>query len=328
MALRGMGRAPPATRAKIERTASELGYIRDIDLSRLMSRARRSLHPASREPLVFLSEQPLDARVAPAYRWLEHLFLAARETAHLLGYELEAIPVPPGPAAQRNVGRMLYARGVRGILVGPITTWSPATLTLDWRHFAAVELGSTLQSPALHRVERDYYDDLLDVYARLYAVGYRRIGLALSPQRLEFMHHMPEATLLFSQQCHPDLQGVTPLCAAPSWNARECAGWLEIQRPDVVLVYEPDVPEWLGKAGIRVPRDLGLVYLDSKGGSQTGLVPDTQLLAHEAVHLLVRMVEGGAWGIPRRARLHRFRNLYNPGKTIRGKPSPSRPMSA
>jgi LacI family transcriptional regulator len=318
MALRGLGRVPVATRQHIEKMAAKLGYVRDLEMSRLMSRARRPSQPVTREQLAFLSELPLGSKPPPQSHWLHSMFEAARDAAHLLGYELEPITLHADATSQKKLSRKLYAQGVRGLLAGPVTTWSPAILQLEWNHFACVEIGTTIQEPSLHRVERSFYDDLLELYAHLRTIGYRRIGLAMPKIRLEYMRHMPEATLLLFQQQHPDMQILDPLCTMNEWSQAGLKRWLKEQNPDVIVIYEPQVTHWLQRLKIRVPQDLGVVDLSSVGGSQTGLVPDINLLARESIHLLIRLVEGAEWGLPHRARSHRFRNIFNPGKTIAG----------
>ncbi len=316
MALRNMGRVPIATRERITKKAAELGYVRDLEMSRLMSRARRPEQLTTREELVFLSEAPIGRTPNSKTPWLHGMFHAAKEAAHLLGYELKPLTIDRDFAAQKKLSRALWTQGIRGLLIGPVTTWSPAILALDWKHFACVELGSTLQNPSLHRVERGFYDDLLELYGYLRDLGYRRIGIALPKMRLEFMRHMPESTLLFFERNHLDMQPVLPMHLSHEWSARGLNRWLRDQKPDVLLVYEPQIPRWLAKTKTRVPRDIGVVYLSSQGGKKSGLLPDIGLMAKEAIHLLARMVEGGEWGIPRRPRSHRFRNIFCPGGTI------------
>lgn len=316
MALRGLGRIPPETRKKIEQVAAEGGYMRDLEMSRLMSRARRPAQAVDREVLAFLAEVPIGPNPDPRSPWLHGMFHGARAAARLQGCDLEHVTLGADPRAQKALSRSLRARGIRGLIVGPVTTWSPVVLALNWDHFAAVELGSTIQKPLLHRVERGFYDDILEAFGHLRAGGYRRIGLALHAERLEFMRHMPEATLLYFQKKHPDMVPVAPMHVAHEWSREGLESWLREQKPDVILVYEPDVPQWLKELKVRVPRDLGVFYLSSTGGRQSGLVPDLDLLTGEAVHLLIRMVGGAEWGIPRRARSHRFHNLFNQGATI------------
>lgn len=320
MALRGMGRVPTRTRHAIEKAAARLGYVRDPDTARVMSRIRQPSPNRAPETLVFLSEVALGTQPDRISPWIRGMFQASREEAHLLGYELELEVVDPNVASQKRLSRILTARGIRGLLVGPITLWNPVRLHFDWNRFAAVEMGTALNWPNLHRFARESYDDLLDLYAQLKDRGYRRIGFALSPLRLEFMHHTPESTFLLFRQWHPEMKLVKPMAAFGEWNAQGLRRWLRDERPDVILIYEPDVHDWLRRAKVRMPRDLSVVHLNSNGRDQSGLIPDTTLMAKEAVGKLVRMVEGGEWGVPRRRCLHAFRNLFHAGRTIRPLP--------
>ena len=317
MALRDMGRVPLSTREKIKKAAVKLGYVRDVEMSRLMSRARRPEPSSPHEELVFLTEIPIGSEPDPAFPWLHPVFHRTRDTAHLLGYELNPVVIPSDLPTQKKISKALWARGIRGIIVSPITQSENASLSLEWKHFACVEIGATIQNVNLHRVERGFYDDLLELYETLHAQGYRRIGIALTESRLKFMRQMPEATLLFFQSRHPEMQSVKPM---RDFTQDGLQHWLEEQKPDVIMIYEP-VSDWLDALKIRVPRDLGVVYLHSTKKSQTGLLPDVNLLCKEAVHLLIRMVEGGEWGLPSRPRSHRFRNIFNLGRTTRCLPS-------
>lgn len=315
MALRGMGRVPEKTRLKIEAQATRLGYVRDPEMARVLSRARRPQATERGETFGFLCDVPIAGKPSADAPWVHEMFLSARAAAHLLGCKLESFVVPETARAQRRLGRVLTARGIRGLLVGPITRWHPARIQMDWSRFAAVEIGSTLQGPRLHRVERDYYEDLLELYTRLHKLGYRRIGLALDTARSNFLRQMPHATLLLFSNSHPEMVAIPPLLTEYKWTADGLQKWLEEQTPDVVIVYEPIVPQWLTKLGTRVPSDLALAHLSAHGRNQTGLVPDIELMVKDAVQMLHRMVDGGEWGLPKRCRSHAFRNLYNPGKT-------------
>jgi LacI family transcriptional regulator len=319
MALRGLGRIPPSTRQKIEQLAAANGYLRDPEMARLMSRARRTSPKTDREVLMFLAEVPIGAKPDPRSPWLHPMFHRARDAARLLGCELEHVTVEQDPRSHEKLSRSLRARGIRGLLVGPVTTWRPAELRLNWEFFAAVELGTTLQQPLLHRVERGFYDDLRAAYDHLRTCGYRRIGLAMTKTRLEFMRHMPEATLLYFQQEHPEMIPIPPLTAAHEWSQAGLRDWLREQKPDVLVVYDEEVWRWLPRLKIRVPQDIGVFYLSSNGGSQSGLVPDVNLLTREAIHLLNRLVERAEWGLPHHARSHRFNNFFHPGATLRRK---------
>lgn len=319
MALRGMGRVPASTRHKIMDLAVKMGYVRDEEMAKVLTRARKPPSQGPQDTLVFVSEVPIRETPDPASPALLPLFKTARDAAHLLGYKLDILTVGWDSQSQKAASRTLAARGIRGLVIGPFTQWSPARLEFDWSKFAAVEIGTTLDWPPLYRVERDYHEDLLELYEWLRERGYRRIGLAFSRLRAKFLKHIPESTLLLYERWHPEMEEVEPLSSSHEWNAEGLNKWLKKERPDVVIVFEPDVPLWLKQLNIQVPEELGLVHLIVLNPQQTGLIPDMPLMSREAIRMLVRMVTGGEWGLPERRRSHVFRSIFQPGKTVLNK---------
>lgn len=316
MALRGMGRVPQSTRQKIIDLAVKMGYVRDEEMAKVLTRARKPIPQGPQDTLVFVSEVPLSRLPDPASPAVFPLFNAARDAAHLLGYKLEVLNVGWDSQSQKAASRTLVARGIRGLVIGPFTQWSPARLDFDWSQFAAIEIGTTLEWPPLHRVERDYHEDLLELYDWLRKRGYRRIGLAFSKLRTKFLKHIPESTLLLYERWYPEMEEVQPLSNTYDWSLEGFRSWLENEKPDVVIVFEPDVPQWLKQLNIQVPQELGLVHLIALNPWETGLIPDMALMSREAIRMLISLVAGGEWGLPARRRSHVFRSIFQPGKTV------------
>lgn len=327
MALRGMARVPAATRGAIERIAHAQGYIRDPEMSRVLSRARGPA-PEAGEVIAFLAEKRMEDVSDSETPWLRNIFRFASEAAHLLGYRLQWQYLPPTADRQKMLARKLRNCGIRGLLIGPITLWEQKRLYFPWEHFAAVETGTTITSPLFHRVERDYYDDLIHLWEWLYERKVRRVGIALTPQRREIMHHMPEATLLWFQQNHPDMLMIPHFGDNDPWEPDAFIRWVKQHRPEVVTVYEPEVVEWLEHAKFHIPRDIGVVHLSSRGSSETGLVPDTERMSHEAIRHLAHLIQTGAWGLPQRRISLALRNIFNPGRTVQiaSKPKKRKPV--
>lgn len=313
MALRGLARVPEATRRKVEKAAARLGYVRDPEIGNILARSRRKIREA-RETIAFLAEIPLGPKPDPRSPWVHHLHRAAVEAAHLEGCELESFVVPPEAARARELGRSLWLRGIRGILVAPMTLTEPARIDLDWSKFAAVEIGSTLDFPRLHRVERQFFEDCRNLYEHLHKRGRHRIGLALSPQRRRFLRDIPEAALLLHIHQTPGAKPVPPLTST-EWNRAGFLSWLEREKPDCLLIYENEPVTWLQSAPRRLAAKTGVARLSVSRRHETGLVPDIAAMVKDAVHLLHQMIASGDRGQPRRRRTHGFRNLLQVGRT-------------
>jgi hypothetical protein len=313
MALRGLARVPAATRAVVERAAAELGYIRDPEIGQVLARSRRKA-TAARETIAFLVEIPIGAKPDPRAPWLFHMRREAAAAAHSLGCELETVVIPAEPAAMRELGRRLWMRGIRGILVGPTVLADAPRIEMDWEKFSAVEIGTTLQYPRLHRVERLFFEDCRELFELLKSKGRRRIGIALNARRRFMMRDIPEATLLLHLRRDP-ASGYVPPLPADAWNRSGFLAWLKNEKPDCIVVYEPDPIRWLKSAPASVRAGVGMAYLTDSKPEQTGLAADVATMIRESVGMLHWMMQTGERGIPVRCRSHGFRNLLQEGKT-------------
>ena len=313
MALRGLARVPASTREVVERAAAELGYIRDPEIGHVLARSRRKAF-IPRETIVFLSEIPIGAKPDARAPWLFDMRREAAAAAHLLGCEVETFVIPPELAATRELGKKLWRRGIRGILVGPMTLADEARIEMDWGNFSAVEIGTTLKHPSLHRVERLFFEDCRELYELLRSKGRRRIGIALDARRRFIMRDIPEATLLLHLQRNLNSEHVAPL-PTEAWNREGFLAWMKNEKPDCIVVYDSDPIHWLKSAPASVRADVGTAYLSVSNPEQTGLVPDVATMVRESVGMLHWMIQTGERGIPARCRSHGFRNLLQKGKT-------------
>ena len=313
MALRGLARVPPGTRAVVERAAAELGYVRDPEIGHVLARSRRKAL-TSRETIVFLSEIPIGRKPDPRAPWLFEMRREAEAAAHLIGCELETIVIPAKPSAMRELGRLLWVRGIRGILVGPMTLADEARIEMDWEKFSAVEIGTTLRHPSLHRVERLFFEDCRELFVLLRTKGRRRIGIALDARRRFIMRDIPEATSLLHLQRDSSSEHVAPL-PTDAWNRTGFLAWMKKEKPDCIVVYDADPIRWLKSAPANVRAGVGTAYLSVSKPEQTGLVPDVSTMIRESVGMLHWMIQTGERGIPARGRSHGFRNLLQKGRT-------------
>jgi LacI family transcriptional regulator len=313
MALRHLARVPEPTRRKVEKAAARLGYVRDPEIGNILARSRRKTREA-RETIAFLAEIPIGAKPDPRAPWIHQLHEAAAAAAHLEGCELESFVISHDPGRTRELGHSLWLRGIRGLLVAPMTLSEPARIELDWSKFAAVEIGSTLDFPKLHRVERQFFEDCRHLYAHLHQRRRRRIGLALSPQRRRFLRDIPEAALLLHTEQTPGAERVLPLPPG-DWTSPGFRAWLEREKPDCLVVYENEPVSWLQAVPRRKAGRLGIAHLSVARRHETGLVPDIAAMVKDAVQLLHQMIASGERGQPRRRRSHGFRNLLQAGRT-------------
>lgn len=314
-ALRGLARVDAQTREKILETARQLGYVRDPALSSAMSFARRLEKPVFREVLGFLSQSsPPNFDNAD---WLKRLYRGVEERASHLGYGVQCLTIPPA-SKQRAMQRQLLARGIRGILLTPVIDWMLVNLDFDWNLFSAMELGHVLKDAILPCVERDCIEDYHMMFERLYARGYRRIGLAVSYEDDQRRKGRIIAPYLLFQSQHPDIPALKPLEHMSSCTPEGLSHWMKKVRPDVIITNGAGPLSWVRKQGFRVPEDVGVCRIDCmKNSEEAGLCARYEEMGLTAVNLLAGKLERDEIGLLNSPLVISIPNDWKEGGTLK-----------
>lgn len=294
LALRSDARITPETTARVKALAASRGYHADPVVAEGMSRARR--HDFYRETVGWLLDRP--QREQP---WFEKLFAAAAERGRMLGYQIEDFAVKfSDAAALRRTARMCKARGIRGLLLGPLEH-AVTDPSLPWKDFSWVAIGQSLISPALHRVGRDYDKDIDCALAHLRMLGCRRPAFVVD----NTMHHLMGLPLLRAALVHyhkneetmPEPFYTVDMAVRPAAFGR----WVERNQPDglVVGMSFVDRAEPFHRLIAHLPQvelsPLGSVRL----ADQPKFVRDYDSMGHSAIGLLHRLITNEEKGVPR-----------------------------
>lgn len=248
--VRGGAGVRPETADKIRKLVAQLGYRPDPALSALAAYRQRGGGATRGSTLVFLD---CDGTVFSRLVWE-----GAREEAARDGYACELVLLPQGVAGQRRLSRVLYHRGVRGLLFGP-SERAQVFDGWDWREFAAVSLGALTHRPALHAVSMDYFHGAHSGCERLFAGGCKRLALAVDSHlesRTGGQWLGGYAAAVISRQdlliCADNMRRSVPRLRA----------WLGKNRVDGVLTIHPEIAETLKRRGARA------VFLNANGAEK------------------------------------------------------------
>lgn len=314
-ALRGKGTMSAATRRKVTRIAAAMGYQPMPLVSKALSLVRQPVSARYRETLAFITESP----VAGGLPSLQEIFKIARERAFHLGYKLEEFIVSGKSNEQRQVSRMLRARGIRGVIFFTRLKHHHPRVFFDWEHFAVVEIGRTIAVPRnLHHVERGVYAELIEALHLLKKVGYRRIGLAVEPgENINRLGIYSAATLML-QQNFPSDQRIPPFTTFGEWSGRQFALWYAKYRPDVLVVHDvKTVPGWLQNMGLSVPRDVSIFYCNVPMHTQlSGLRANLQAMAESSVEMISVLLDRNELGLAAHPRTWQVDDLWQAGNTL------------
>lgn len=291
LALRDDPRIRKSTTLRVKALAATRGYHADPVVAEGLSRARR--RDFYRETVAWLLDRPPEDQP-----WVEQLFAAAVERGRMLGYQIEYFPVDcANGVALGRLARMWKARGIRGVLVGPLNR-ALADPPLSWADFSWVAIGQSLSSPALHRVGRDYDKDIDFALTRLHERGCRRPGFVDDPS----VHHLMRLPLLRASLVYYHGRAHKFPAAFQTVDQRRpdvFARWLKRNRPDSLVLgigFEGRVDEIH-----RLIAHLSQIELSQRFHSTAdleGFIPDYASMGHSAIGLLHRSLTDGEKGVP------------------------------
>ncbi|PTX99545.1 LacI family transcriptional regulator [Verrucomicrobia bacterium LW23] len=309
--VRGSPQVAEATAARVRRVIRRMGYRPDPVLSALaayrMARGEGDSANTTASPAATAG----DAEAKPARRrsaqtrsrgsvlafldcdlhrnsrqFNRDTLQGIRREAALLGYGVESFRMEPDEAIQKRLGRMLFHRGVRGLLFSPtdvlwtFTGW-------DWAEFAPVSLGALDHEPAMHSVAMDYFQGAAQGFDKLARMGCRRIGLVVDSRLEARTGHRWLGGFLAQGGARSRYYGEGGLHAPALFLA-----WAAREKLDGVLTIDPVMAKLLP--------GMPLVYLNNLGAPEGFLRPvlNPETVGAEGVRLLHNMLLRHELGIP------------------------------
>jgi len=321
MALSNHPSIPEKTRTRISRIAAQLGYTPDPMLSAL------AVYRSRNRPVTFHGTLAWLVSSSFGYNWRSsqhsidfHAGATARARRH--GFNLEIYDLHQPQMTPDRLAAILHARNISGLLLSPQPR-PDTSLDFPWHEFSAVTIGYTLASPHLHTVVSTQYRDMRLMLEHVQALGYKRIGLAVSRDHdLRTDHNYLAAYLVHSQQAQAE-PALPPLDAAYE-DSKTLDIWLRRYRPDaVVAASNAPFMRSLQEIGVKAPEDLGVAFanLPLEDPRIAGVVESSVEIGSVAVDVLVAMIHRGERGIPSYPQRIHVEGRWFPGRTVRQQPA-------
>ena len=310
------------TQERVLSAAESLGYRYNPLLGEVMRSTRRSAANRYLGTLAYIT--PCDN----AKEWRDTPTLcrhwsAAREQAALFGFGVSEFVLSSHGLTARRLGEILKARGITGILLAAFPN-EPFDLALPLEHFATVPVGHKVQAPPLDCVVSDHMEAVLLAGRVLAARGYRRIGLAIESYQNRITNHgWANGYAALPIEC-PELAPL-PAFLPQKITARGFVEWVRENQVECVLTLstfrtQPNhMRGWLSEAGLRCPRDVGLVSLDvtSATSSWAGIDQNSDDIGKAAVDLVVSKIRAGERGVPKVRRSLLVQSDWRDGDSVR-----------
>lgn len=299
--LRGETRVADSTRERVLAVAAELGYEPDPDLARLMHRVRSRKTVKIRAVIAVIREWvPADNLLGPSYQYVPLDAIRARARGH--GYEVEEFWLGKDGLTPKRLGKILHARGIEAVIVSPQST-RLLCAELDYASFAAVTFGYAMREPALHMCAGNMTLGIQTAAEELSKRGYRRIGVAVTQWIVNRSQFGYSGGFFHFQQSLPAEDRIPLLLLPHNRIERGFAAfskWMNAHRPDALISFDTQVPGWLGRLGLRFPKDIGFVVHDWTPAMSdfAGINQRRDHLAAAAVDLIVTQLSQHERGVP------------------------------
>lgn len=261
MALRDHVSLPATTIARVKRAAEKLHYTPDPAGSALAAHRQRVRIHRDFSIIALVSDWPRSDD------WLhqesaQRLLAGATARARTYGYELQHLWARAGGMTAGRFGRVLAARGIRGLILAPLEH-PDSRFELAWEKFSVVTVERPARYAHFHHIVPNYYADLRLAWDRLRERGYKRIGLVIDTGLAERVAHQWEAAHAFEQAREGRAYAVVPTLVVAGAAAQSVIrDWLKKYRPDAVISRCNDVLPAAAAMRWRAPRDFGYVSLN------------------------------------------------------------------
>ncbi len=322
LALRNDPRIKKSTRNRIQKVAEDLGYHRDPALSALIAHRTRIRPTGEYGTLaVFHDWDRPESDLPPS---MLQTIRGIRKEADVQGFKIALFRIPEeeDEAGLRTLNRMLFHRGIRGVI---LTSIRRPSLNLQWKYFSGVVIGEYFNRPLIHRVGTSHDLNLELVYQNLKHLGYQRIGFCNSRISEERKHHRYLGAYYKCQHVDGKDVGSLPPLLYEEENASPLA-WLDQVRPDAVICSLPhEFEKMLKGSRYRVPDQLGLAgfSLPREGDPQTerfsGSIVDYTHMGVTAVRLLQNLLHNGIRDVPSELERYdvRMGSVWREGSSVR-----------
>ncbi|MBI3887007.1 MAG: LacI family DNA-binding transcriptional regulator [Opitutae bacterium] len=315
-ALRGQPGVAVELAARIRRLAASVGYRPNPLVQALMAQVRGGRVRRGTNVIAMLVPQ-LEEPGWGHKEWVQRLIRGAEQRAATVGFRLEPFYWQRAEMADKRIDEILQARGIRGVVVGPLAR-PGADLHLDWNRYAVAAIGATLAQPRLHRVRNHAFHSAQLAVARLRAAGCQRIGLALSLLSGQRADQLWQAGFLLADHAQPPRARAALIHQPPRLERDEFFAWFRRARPDGLLLVENLAYTWLREARIPVPARVAVAQLNrnTEPAELAGVDQHLEAVGAAAVDLVVERLYHNEFGVPDRPKDVLIEGSWVAGTTV------------
>lgn len=319
LALRDHPKISEKTRLRIKKLAQDMGYRPNPLISAHMAHVRRAHPKNTGNVLAFITNRSQESVEADHLRPIREYFHGARNRANALGFRLDFFNIGDAGMTEKRLSQILAARGIYGIIIGPLSDGRGLEhFGLNWENFASVMIEHTFIQPQLHRVCLDEFSTIGRMIQRLLDLGFKRIGIALQSQMDQHANHLWLAGYE-AYQALTEPKNHVPHFITDDWDSQAFLKWFTENRPDAIITCNDKPVQWLETSGYQIPDDVSCVslYWRESRSYLSGLYQNHELMAANAVDLIVAQLNRNERGLPENPKTVLVQAEWREGKTLR-----------
>jgi len=308
LVLRDMGTISLKTRNHVRKVAQELGYRPNLAAS-LLARHHNHILPSIPVALIGMG-------VKRSYPFASIPFVTSfSRYATQLGFQV----IEPDAADCTHLPsmlRILYARGVRGLIVNH--SFDAGQMTdEEASNFSFLFYGQSLSDHRFHHVATEVFESTRMLWETAWKRGYRRIGVMLCRHKQNLQDDFARESAVLGCESRYNAQPI-PSFFGGHWDMEGVVEWTKKVRPDVIIGFHGGIMPLLRQAGFRIPEDIALcaLHLHETETDVTGFYQDFDELAQVAAHQMEATISRNETGFPTRPRALLVSPVFREGKTL------------
>ncbi|MBC2602638.1 LacI family DNA-binding transcriptional regulator [Puniceicoccus vermicola] len=328
-ALRNHPSIAPATRERVWQEAQKAGYRPNPQVSALMEQIRQGRTPEIHSTIAILSGT--DPKHFPRNSTTQRLYQGHCEHAQEYGYSTEVFPVPSNQKQSVELDRILYSRGIAGIIFAYSGGEEGLPIPdLHWDRYAIATVSDVFAHLPIDRASTDHQRNTNRAYLELLRRGYKRIGICLPEHSIEARDGYDNSWLSAYLACNfrrpKSLQIPVFTGTIHDTKCSRFQSWYERHRPDALITLLGEEIQWLNELKLAPPQDIGLVSLNRPPDSHLSGIDENNLQVGRAVcELVVSRLTHNQLGLPTSPRRVLVDGIWCEGETLSNPSAPIPP---
>ncbi len=299
-ALRNHANVSAEMRKRVAAVARELGYVSDPRLMSLMAHMRASRVDSRREALALVwPEQSKEAtRVETYYGWVRK---GVTERAEQLGFVVEEFWPHQEHMSLERVLRVLFARGIYGMIFAPALVPPSGIQTVDFSRVAVAKIGLAEWPRHFHLSAHNHFMGMIQAMRAVSASGFRRPALLLRQHVHDLNFGAYEAAFHQHHPCRTTASGRRMVerlvfLRDKSPEIGNVRNWVLRVQPDVLIC--SDNEPWPSSKAAHMPKLPWASLLRTPVRGNAGIDQQYSQIAANAVDLIMEQLNRNERGVP------------------------------